>query len=123
MSARAAVTNTPYGEVDTAALERLEASYDTTRMLDVVTSLDEVRASLNDPEGLRDDLLRLHGMVHTILNGASLAVATQGASFVDEVSDVIEQIDQYVSQLQAIREILEPLEILRPDDADDRTLS
>ncbi|MGF6812928.1 hypothetical protein OKW30_008145 [Paraburkholderia sp. Clong3] len=31
MSARAAVTTTPYGEVDAAALEGLQARYDTTR--------------------------------------------------------------------------------------------
>jgi hypothetical protein len=31
MSARAALTATPYGQVDAAALETLESSYDTTR--------------------------------------------------------------------------------------------
>jgi hypothetical protein len=119
MSARSAVTTTPYGEVDTAALEKLEASYDTTRMLDAVTSLDEARASLYDPEGLRDKLLRLHGMEHTILNGASLTVAAQEVPFVDQVSDVIDQIEQYVAELQVIREVLEPLKTLRLGDADD----
>ncbi|KVE40075.1 Tn3 family transposase post-transcriptional regulator TnpC [Burkholderia sp. BDU5] len=119
MSARSAVTTTPYGEVDAASLEKLEATYDTTRMLDAVTSLDEVRASLNDPEGLRDDLLRLHSMAHTILNGASLTVAAQDVPFVDQVSDVIDQIEQYVAELQAIRDVLQSLETLRPGDGND----
>ncbi|MEM5390155.1 transposase, partial [Paraburkholderia phymatum] len=42
MSARAAVTTTPYGEVDAAALEGLQSRYDTTRVLDAVDTLDEL---------------------------------------------------------------------------------
>ena len=116
MSARAAVTATAYGEVDAAALEALESSYNTSRMLDVVGTLDRVRVALYDPEGLRDDLLRLHGMAHTILNGASLMVGAQDDPFVDQVSDVLDQIDTYVDELLAIREVLQPLEALRTDD-------
>jgi phosphate uptake regulator len=118
MSARAAVTATAYGEVDAAALETLGSSYDTTRILAAVGSLDEVRISLYDPEGLRDDLLRLHSMAHAIVNGASLIVTAQDELIVDQVSDVLDQIDQYVAELLAIREVLHPLETLRPDDAD-----
>jgi hypothetical protein len=118
MSARAAVTATPYGEVDAAALEALASGYDTTRMLDAVGTLDEVRTSLYDPEGLRDDLLRLHCVAHTLINGANLTVTAQDESFVDQVSDVIDQIDRYVADLLAIRDVLQPLEALRPDDMD-----
>lgn len=116
MSARAAVTATPYGEVDAAALEALESGYDTTRILDAVGTLDEVRISLYDPEGLRDDLLHLHSIAHTLVNGAGLTVGAQDEPFVDQVSDVIDQIDQYVADLLAIRDVLQPLEALRPDD-------
>lgn len=116
MSARAAVTATPYGEVDAAALEALESGYDTTRLLDAVSTLDEVRISLYDPEGLRDDLLHLHSIAHTLVNGAGLTVGAQDEPFVDQVSDVIDQIDQYVADLLAIRDVLQPLEALRPDD-------
>jgi hypothetical protein len=119
MSARAAVTATPYGEVDAAALEALGSSYDTTRMLAAVSSLDAVRISLYDPEGLRDDLLRLHGIAHTIVNGACLTVTAQDEPFVDQVADVIDQIDHYIAELLAIRNLLQPLEMLRHDDADD----
>ncbi|CAB3733668.1 hypothetical protein LMG22037_05815 [Paraburkholderia phenoliruptrix] len=116
MSARAAVTATPYGEVDAAALEALESGYDTTRLLDAVSTLDEVRISLYDPEGLRDDLLHLHSIAHTLVNGAGLTIGAQDEPFVDQVSDVIDQIDQYVADLLAIRDVLQPLEALRPDD-------
>jgi hypothetical protein len=115
MSARAAVTMTPYGEVDAAALETLQSGYDTTRMLAAVSSLDAVRISLYDPQGLRDDLLRLHSIAHMLVNGAGLTVGSQDRSFVDLLSDVIDQIDQYVADLLVIRDVLQPLEALRPD--------
>lgn len=115
MSARAAVTMTPYGELDAAALETLQSGYDTTRMLAAVSSLDAVRISLYDPQGLRDDLLRLHSIAHMLVNGAGLTVGSQDKSFVDLLSDVIDQIDQYVADLLGIRDVLQPLEALRPD--------
>ena len=116
MSARAAVIATPYGEVDVAALETLQSGYDTTRMLDAVDTLDDVRTSLYDPEGLREDLLRLHSMAHAIVNGAGPTVVSQDDPFVDQVSDVLDQIDHYVAELLSVREVLQPLESLRPDD-------
>lgn len=118
MSARAAVTATPYGEVDAAALEALQSGYDTTRMLDAVDRLDEMRTSLYDPEGLREDLLRLHRIAHTLVNGAGLTVGTQGEPFVDQMTEVVDQIDQYVANLLGIRDVLQPLETLRPDCTD-----
>lgn len=115
MSARAAVTTTPYGELDAAALETLQSGYDTTRMLAAVSRLDAVRIRLYDPQGLRDDLLRLHSIAHMLVNGAGLTVGSQDKSFVDLLSDVIDQIDQYVADLLVIRDVLQPLEALRPD--------
>lgn len=119
MSARATVTATPYGEVDAAALETLQSGYDTTRLLDAVDRLDDVRTSLYDPEVLREDLLRLHSMAHAVVNGASPPVGSQDDRFVDQVSDVLDQIDHYVAELLSIREVLQPLESLRPDDMGD----
>src|SRR5258706_2958063 len=118
MSARAAVTATPYREVDAAALEALKSDYDRTRMLAAVSILEGVRISLYDPKGLGDDLLRLHGMAHAIVIGVSLTVTVQDEPFVDQVADVIDQIDHYVAELLAIRHVLQPLAALRPDDAD-----
>src|ERR1700761_9476727 len=116
MSARAAVTTTPYGEVDAAALEGLQSHYDTTRVLDAVDTLDELHTGLNDPEGLRDDLLRLHGMAHALVNGASFAATTRDASIVEQIEDVLDQIDHYVAGLLSIRDVLRPLEALRHED-------
>ena len=116
MSARAAVTTTPYGEVDAAALEGLQSRYDTTRVLDAVDTLDELRTGLNDPEGLRDDLLRLHGIVHALVNGANFAATIRDVSIVEQIEDVLDQIDHYVAGLLSIRDVLRPLEALRHED-------
>ncbi|PNE56717.1 transposase [Paraburkholderia fungorum] len=117
-TATSANTDTPYGTVDTHALQVLESSYDTTRLLAAVDTLDTVRTRLYDPEGLRDDLLRLHGMAHNLINGASPVVTCQRESVVDLLTDAMDQIDQHVADLLALRNTLEPLETLRPDDAD-----
>ncbi|CAE6841508.1 Tn3 family transposase post-transcriptional regulator TnpC [Paraburkholderia aspalathi] len=109
--------DTPYGAVAADALNVLERTYDTTRLLAAVGTLDVLRARLSDPGSLRDDLLRLHGMAHTILNGASLTVSSQHEPFVDQVSDVIDQLDACLAGLYVIRETLLPLEALRPEDA------
>ncbi|MGF6439932.1 Tn3 family transposase post-transcriptional regulator TnpC [Paraburkholderia youngii] len=116
MSARAAVATTPYGEVDAAALDALQAPYDTTRVLDAVDTLDELRTGLNDPEGLRDDLLHLHGMAHALVNGANFAAITRDASIVEQIEVVLDQIDHYVAGLLSIRDVLCPLEALRHED-------
>jgi hypothetical protein len=79
----------------------------------------KVRISLHDLQGLRDDLLRVHAMAHTIVNGADLAAQRGEVSFVDPVSNVIDEIDQHVAGLLAIRDVLQPLETLRPDDTVD----
>jgi hypothetical protein len=74
-------------------------------------------------EGLRDDLLRLHSIAHTLVNGAGLTVGAQDEPSVDQVSDAIDQIDQYLAELLAIRDVLNALEALRPNDThhfDDR---
>jgi len=55
------------------------------RMLAAVGTLDEVRTSLSDSEGLRDDLLRLHRIAQTLVNGAGLTIDAQNESFVGRV--------------------------------------
>ena len=67
---------TPYGRLDRAALLALESSYDTRTLLTAVEQLDKVLSAAHGQDGLRDMLLRLHGMAHTVINGAGLSVAT-----------------------------------------------
>lgn len=116
MSARPIVTTTLFGDVDTAALTKLEQSYDTTALLDAVGILDQLRVRLHDPEGLRDDLLAIHGMAHTVLNGAPLVISGREGTFAEQVLEALDLIDDYLLELQRIRSVLEPLEALYPVD-------
>jgi hypothetical protein len=53
-----------------------------------------------------------------MVTSVGLTVGARDEQFVDKVSDVIDQIDRYVADLLAIRDVLQPLEALRPDDTD-----
>ncbi|MFH1870131.1 MAG: Tn3 family transposase post-transcriptional regulator TnpC [Pseudomonadota bacterium] len=65
---------TPYGDVDAKALESLRESVDTTVLLKLVERFDQCRGLFADEGGLRDRLLRLHSMAHTVINSAPLTV-------------------------------------------------
>lgn len=108
-------TNTPYGDVDSEALQSLQQTFDTRAILHAVELLDGIRARCG-PDGLRDDLLRLHGMAHTVINGASLSYSTDGPTLVEQVDAVLWELDDWIVALQRMRKTLEPLEPLRPDE-------
>ena len=115
MTARPAITTTYFGDVDTAALERLESSYDTTRLLVAVDIVDRLRTQLHDPEGLRDDLLEIHSMAHAILNGALSVPSRHEGTLPEQVLDALDLIDDFIAELTRVRTFLEPLEALSPD--------
>ncbi|QRQ85919.1 Tn3 family transposase post-transcriptional regulator TnpC [Cupriavidus oxalaticus] len=108
--------DTPYGKVDAEALQALRDTFDTTTILRVVDQLDAIRARCCEPAGLRDDLLRLHGMAHTVINGAALAYSTTAPNLVDQAEDIIEELDDWVLLLKRAVQALRPLESLRPGD-------
>ncbi|WP_354687860.1 Tn3 family transposase post-transcriptional regulator TnpC [Cupriavidus necator] len=108
--------DTPYGKVDTVALQALQESFDTTTILRVVDQLDAIRSRCRDPAGIRDDLLRLHGMAHTVINGASLSYATMGPTLVEQAESVIEELDDWILLLKRAVQTLRQLETLRPGD-------
>ncbi|KVF30421.1 transposase [Burkholderia vietnamiensis] len=116
MTARPTTTTTYFGDVDTAALERLESSYDTTRLLTAVDIVDRVRAQLHDPEGLRDDLLEIHRMAHAVLNGTPSVPSRRDGTFPEQVLDALDLIDEFIAELTRVRTTLEPLEALYPND-------
>lgn len=117
MTARPAITTTCFGDVDTAALERLESSYDTTRLLAAVDTVDRIRTQLHDPEGLRDDLLEIHSMAHSVLNGAPSVPSRREGTLPERVVDTLDLIDEFIVELTRVRTILDPLEALYPDEA------
>jgi hypothetical protein len=106
-------TKTPYGDVDSEALQGLRQSFDTRTILHAVELLDGIRARCA-PDGLRDDLLRLHGMAHTVINDASLAYSTDGPTLVEQVDAVLMELGDWLAALERMRQSLEPLEHLSP---------
>jgi hypothetical protein len=100
---------TPYGDVDAVALQLLRNSFDTSRLL----SLYDALGTLEIGE-LRDELLRLHRMANTVINGAKLC--EPGKEDIWEVAEaLIDEFTQVAETCVGISESLRPLAALRPD--------
>lgn len=108
-------TDTPYGRVDTGALQALQKSFDTTTIMRVVDQLDAIRSRCSDPAGIRDDLLRLHGMAHTVINGAALSCSTTGPTLVEQAEAILEELDDWVLLLRRAVQALQPLQRLHSE--------
>ena len=67
------LTQTPYGHVRIRALQTLQSTFDTTELLKAVDDLDRFYAQWK--RELRDDLLRVHAMAHSVINNAPLSCA------------------------------------------------
>jgi hypothetical protein len=101
-----------YGCVVTKGLRELQASFDTTQLLDAVTHLESLRAVMTDMDGLRADLLRLHAMAHTVINGGPLTAIGDEETITDLTADVQERLGELQAALLAIFTAVAPLEAL-----------
>ncbi|WP_245176331.1 Tn3 family transposase post-transcriptional regulator TnpC [Cupriavidus sp. AcVe19-6a] len=91
---------TAYGRLDRAALRQAQDTYDTTLLLRMVDELDAMLAEARAEDGLRDTLLRLHGMAHTVINGAGMTVATGEESLPELAFDTLAEVLRIVMMLQ-----------------------
>ncbi len=107
---------TAYGRLDRAALREVQDTYDTTALLRMVDELDGLLASARAEDGLRDMLLRLHGMGHTVINGAGMTVTADEESLPELVFDVMAEIQRMITILRGWKSGIEPLERLTPRD-------
>lgn len=105
---------TAYGRLDRAALKKAQETYDTRVLLRMVDDLDEVLGQARSVDGLRDMLLRLHGMAHTIVNGAGMSVPSEGESLPELALDTSAEVLRIVTLLQGWLRGLETLEQLAP---------
>jgi hypothetical protein len=103
---------TPYGAVDADALQSLQQRYDTLVIQQAVDLFDTIRVRCG-PDGLRDDLLRLHGMAHTVINGASLSYSTDDLTLVEQADCVLEELEDWMTVLERMILALRPLQDLR----------
>ena len=85
-----------YGRLDRASLTRLQSTCDTSKLLRAVEQLNRVAGNARGQDGLRDVLLRLHGMAHAVVNGAGLSGSAQESlpELAFEATSEIRQTDQ-----------------------------
>lgn len=103
---------TPYGRLDVAALNAAQGSFDTSKLLQMVDELDAVLVATREEDGLRDMLLRLHGMAHTVINGAGLSVPANEETLPELAFDVASEVVEIISTLRRWQPHLEVLERL-----------
>lgn len=105
---------TPYGEVDAAALEQLRGSFDTSQLLRLVDHLDACLAELKGIATVRDELLRLHAMAITIVEGAAPAIPTENACVWAEAESVQMDLEALASWVRSAQIGIAPLVNLVP---------
>ncbi|MBT9511138.1 MAG: hypothetical protein IV104_02215 [Acidovorax sp.] len=104
---------TAYGRLDRAALTRLQSTYDTSKLLRAVEQLDSFVGNVRGQDGLRDVLLRLHGMAHAVVNGAGLSGSADEESLPELAFEATSEFRQTIATLQGWVKLIEPLETLQ----------
>jgi hypothetical protein len=107
------VVQTPYGEVRAGGLEELLSSFDTRRLLQTVEVIDRFCGQWK--RELRDDLLAIHSMAHTLVNGAPLSAALRDESLAGAAYSVGEEFHEWRESLAAAVALLDQIADLEPD--------
>ncbi len=116
MSTSRETIDTAYGRVDSTNLQLIQDSYDTQTLLSSIDELDDLIREIRSENGLRDMLLSLHAMAHTVVNGAPIAALSSHANLAELAGEVSMQLHGTVALLQKWIRRVEPLEHLLPDD-------
>jgi AraC-like DNA-binding protein len=118
--------NTVYGSVNKKKLNELQQNFDTTQILTAIDIIDEIRYRICEPEHMRDELLNLHSMAHTIINGDWTMNAPKGLSIWETAQDLEMEISEFATKLDKITDMLRQLGELVPneeyDEDDDEDL-
>jgi hypothetical protein len=104
---------TPYGEVRVEGLEELQSGFDTRLLLRAVEDLDRFCAQWK--KELRDDLLAVHSMAHTVINGAALSRAPGKESLPEAAYSLGEELREWRVALAAAVALLDQIAGLTPD--------
>ena len=109
---------TVYGKVNRDRLEELQQSFDTSRLLAAADFIDQVRRRICDPEGLRDDLLKLHGMAMELINQepAEVAESEIEADICAAATNLEFELSEYAERLHDLANLIEDLATLAPGD-------
>lgn len=105
------------GLVNSEVLEELRQSFDTVEILDAVDLIDEIRASICNPEDMRFDLLRLHGQAHTLINGDYSNSSGKEGYTIWELADELEtEIGEWSDKLRKVSVMLDKLVMSVPEE-------
>jgi hypothetical protein len=109
---------TDSGTLNSKKLEELQRNFDTTKILEAVDTIDEIRYRICEPDGMRQDLLDLHAMAHSIINGDSTFNPPREPCIWEVAQDLELEIDEFATKLSEIANLLAQLGELVPDDED-----
>ena len=109
--------DTPYGRVNGKVLDELYESFDTMRILEAVDVIDEIRYRICEPDQLRQDLLRLHGMAHTLINGAAMTESPDPEKPIWELAEELDmEMFEWAPKLEKVIATLQELIRLIPEE-------
>jgi flagellar motor component MotA len=110
------IRKTAYGPVNATALERLQDSFETHRLLDAIDQMDRL-AELIGNSSFRKDLLRLHNMANTIINDAPKTISSGKERIWELAGSLAMELEETVEDLSATVELLNQLAELSPESA------
>ncbi len=101
---------TAVGIVDKEALNKLQEDFDTRRIMDAVSDLDELRGEIEEPGGPRTDFFRLHEMLMYLCDEDAPPGGEEAVwELVEELShkfsncrDLVEKITDLLDELQKL---------------------
>jgi hypothetical protein len=112
------IRKTAFGPVNAAALERLQESFETQRLLDAVDQMDRVAEWIGDAS-FRKDLLRLHGMANTIMNDAPKTISAGKEKIWELAGSLAMELEETVEDLGITLKLLHQLAELAPELAEE----
>lgn len=112
------IRQTAFGPVNAATLERLQESFKTHRLLDAVDQMDRLAELISDAS-FRKDLLRLHGIAHTIINDAPKTLSSGKERIWELAGSLAMELEERMEDLSAILELLNQLAELAPESAEE----
>jgi hypothetical protein len=114
MTDTSSTTPTAYGLVDSSALDELQASFDTSMLLKMVDEIDFAASAARGENSLREMVLRLHAMSHTVINGAGMTVGTDAETLPELADAIVGDMRESITRMRAWIAKLEPLLKLEP---------
>lgn len=96
---------TVYGSLNRSVLDVLQERHRAADVLGMVEEWDRHIQSFNEEDGLRGRLLELHGMLHTVMDGAQVTTSSD-QTIPDLASDVADEVRGLIEMLGRWTEIL-----------------